>query len=66
VSGQHGSLRHGASLACELRKFGHDVPLMLARDVKAYVKRNKSDAADAEAIQGVLQVIFGGVFCIGG
>src|SRR6188472_2788817 len=36
--------------ARELRKFGHEVRLMPAKDVKAYVKRNKNDAADAEAI----------------
>ena len=36
--------------ARELRKLGHDVRLMPAKDVKAYVKRNKNDAADAEAI----------------
>jgi transposase len=36
--------------ARELTKFGHEVRLMPARDVKAYVKRNKNDAADAEAI----------------
>src|SRR5882762_5028267 len=29
---------------------GHEVRLMPAKDVKAYVKRNKNDAADAEAI----------------
>src|ERR1700675_2028576 len=34
----------------ELTKLGHKVRLMPARDVKAYVKRNKNDAADAEAI----------------
>ena len=33
-----------------MRKLGHDVRLMPAKDVKAYVKRNKNDAADAEAI----------------
>jgi transposase len=33
-----------------LTKLGHKVRLMLAKDVKAYVKRNKNDAADAEAI----------------
>jgi transposase len=32
-------------------KLGHEVRLMLAKDVKAYVKRNKSDAADAAAIR---------------
>jgi transposase len=36
--------------AGELRKLGHEVRLMPAKDVKAYVKRNKNDAADAEAI----------------
>jgi len=34
----------------ELRKLGHEVRLMPARYVKPYVKRNKNDAADAEAI----------------
>jgi transposase len=34
----------------ELRKLGHDVRLMPAAYVKAYVKRGKTDAADAEAI----------------
>ena len=34
----------------ELTKLGHQVRLMPAKDVKAYVKRNKNDAADAEAI----------------
>ena len=36
--------------ARELAKLGHEVRLMPARDVKAYVKRNKNDEADAEAI----------------
>ena len=36
--------------APELTKLGHQVRLMPAKDVKAYVKRNKNDAADAEAI----------------
>jgi len=36
--------------ARELVKLGHQVRLMPAKDVKAYVKRNKNDAADAEAI----------------
>ena len=34
----------------ELRKLGHDVRLMPASYVKPYVKRGKTDAADAEAI----------------
>jgi transposase len=36
--------------ARELTKLGHKVRLMPAKDVKAYLKRNKNDAADAEAI----------------
>ena len=36
--------------ARELRKLGHDVRLMPPNYVKPYVKRGKSDAADAEAI----------------
>jgi transposase len=36
--------------ARELEKVGHEVRLMPARYVKPYVKRNKNDAADAEAI----------------
>src|SRR6516225_2698963 len=36
--------------ARELTKLGHEVRLMPAKDVKAYIKRNKNDAADAEAI----------------
>jgi len=36
--------------ARELTRLGHEVRLMPARDVKAYVKRHKNDAADAEAI----------------
>ena len=36
--------------ARELRSLGHEVRLMPPQYVKAYVKRNKNDAADAEAI----------------
>ncbi len=36
--------------AREISVFGHDVRMMPARYVKPYVKRNKNDAADAEAI----------------
>src|SRR4051794_15759318 len=36
--------------ARELTRLGHQVRLMPAKDVKAYVKRNKNDAADAAAI----------------
>src|SRR5256886_9262044 len=38
--------------ARELGALGHEVRLMPAQYVKAYVKRNKNDAADAEAICG--------------
>lgn len=34
----------------ELQKLGHDVKIMSPNYVKPYVKRNKNDAADAEAI----------------
>jgi transposase len=36
--------------AREIGKLGHSVRMMPAKYVKAYVKRNKNDAADAEAI----------------
>src|SRR5436309_1474487 len=36
--------------ARELQSVGHEARLMQAQYVKAYVKRNKNDAADAEAI----------------
>ncbi len=42
-----GSSHHWAR---ELKKLGHDVRLMPAAYVKPYVKRGKTDAADAEAI----------------
>ncbi|WP_157793849.1 IS110 family transposase, partial [Robbsia andropogonis] len=34
----------------KLRAFGHDVRLIAAQFVRPYVKSNKNDAADAEAI----------------
>lgn len=42
-----GSAHHWAR---ELQSLGHDVRLIAPQFVKAYVKSNKSDAADAEAI----------------
>ena len=36
--------------AREIAALGHEVRMMPARYVKPYVKRNKNDAADAEAI----------------
>jgi transposase len=37
-------------LARELRRLGYEAVLLPPRYVKPYVKRNKNDAADAEAI----------------
>ncbi|MER8509969.1 IS110 family transposase [Mesorhizobium sp. M0894] len=45
-----GSVWLSPSLARELTKFGHDVRLMPPAYVKAYVRRQKNDAADAAAI----------------
>ena len=45
-----GGVRDGALRGRELRALGHEVRLMPAQYVKAYIKRNKHDAADAEAI----------------
>ena len=42
-----GSSHHWARL---LQSFGHEVKLILPHYVKAYVKRGKNDAADAEAL----------------
>src|SRR3974377_2367287 len=44
------ALGSGDYWAREVTKLGHEVRLMPSKDVKAYVKRNKHDAADAEAI----------------
>jgi transposase len=41
--------------ARELRALGHEVRLMPAQYVKAYIKRNKHDAADAGAICEAVQ-----------
>ena len=41
--------------ARELSKPGHDVKLMPPRYVKHYVKRNKNDAADAQAVCQAVQ-----------
>ena len=41
--------------ARELRALGHELRLMPAQYVKAYIKRNKHDAADAEAICEAVQ-----------
>jgi transposase len=42
------------SWAREISQLGHEVRMMPARYVKPYVKRNKNDAADAEAICGAV------------
>ena len=41
--------------AREIAKLGHEVRMMPPRYVKPYVKRNKNDAADAEAICEAVQ-----------
>ena len=46
----HGSLRRVAFSRRALREQGHEVRLMPAQYVKPYVKTNKSDYIDAEAI----------------
>jgi hypothetical protein len=50
MSDRHRSVRNPHYWAREPTKLGHEVRLMPAKDVKAYVKRNKNDAAEAEAI----------------
>jgi len=40
---------HRHHWARELKKLGHDIRLMPAKDVKVYVKRNKNDSVDAAA-----------------
>ena len=50
VPDRHGSLCHGALLGARADEARPEVRLMPAKDVKAYVKRNKNDTADAEAI----------------
>jgi transposase len=43
-------MRHRALLAREIEKLGHEVRLIGPQFVKPYVKTNKNDATDAEAI----------------
>jgi hypothetical protein len=45
-----GGVCDGALLGAAVERVGHEVRLMPAEYVKAYIKRNKNDAADAEAI----------------
>jgi transposase len=49
VSDRHGGLCVGPLLGSRAQKLGHDVRLMPAKDVKAYVKRNKNDSVDSGA-----------------
>src|SRR3984893_2347349 len=49
VSHRHGSVCVGPLLGARVEELGHDIRLMPAKDVKAYVKRNKNDAVDAAA-----------------
>src|SRR5215471_15944277 len=55
LRGRLGSVCDGSLLARELAALGHEVRLMPAQYVKAYIKRNKHDAADAEAICEAVQ-----------
>jgi hypothetical protein len=50
VSRRHGSLRLAHYWARELSQLGHEVRLIPPSYVKPYVKRQKNDMADAEAI----------------
>lgn len=47
---RHRSLRRGAVLGAGLAKFGHEARLIPPSYVEPFVKRGKTDAADAEAI----------------
>ncbi len=49
VADRHGGMWLGASLGPRAQRQGHEVRLMHAKYVKAYVKRGKSDLRDAEA-----------------
>src|SRR5205085_1811737 len=55
LSGWPGGVRDRALRARELRALSHEVRLMPAQYVKAYIRRNKNDAADAEAICEAVQ-----------
>jgi transposase len=52
---RHGGLRQCPPLARSFRASGHEVRLIAPQFVKPYVKSNKNDAADAEAICEALQ-----------
>ena len=46
----HGSLCHRTSLGTYRARHGHDPYLLHAQYVRPYVRRNKTDAADADAL----------------
>ena len=50
MPGRHGGVCDLGFMGARADELDHGVRLMPAKDVKAYVKRNKNDAADAEAI----------------
>ena len=51
LSNRHGSVwQRALNWARKLESYGHTVKLMAPQFVKPYVKSNKNDAADAEAI----------------
>ena len=50
LPGRHGGLRRIALFSAEITALGHDVRLIPPVYVKPFVKRGKTDAADAEAI----------------
>ena len=50
VRGGDGGVRRSASLGRELHRLGHEMPLIPLAYVKPFVKRQRNDAADTEAI----------------
>jgi transposase len=50
LHGRHGGLRRQPLWGREIAKLGHEVRLIAPDYVKPFVKRQKNDVADAEAI----------------